>query len=310
MLVMANRLRKTIVLGIVIAAICVLGSCRKDLYYSNSDIDGPQVYINAMWPSDLTTIPSGIRAIFYPTAGGTPIVRNILPAGGYVAIPKGTYNVVLFNNDTEYVKLYNTDTDSTLEARTTTILASAKVKSFPSQDIVNLPDSFYSYKIKNFNVTGNSLPDILSAPLQNKVKFFNVRVNIGGTGGVSYVSSATGYISGLYGSFFPGLDTYPSTNSAITFNFSNKGADYLQGTVSTFGVNCLSGNTQMFKSSLTLTDGRTLEYDCDITSLLNIDLSKPNQVVTIPGTIDVSAGSSSGFNVNVNDWGNSTSVDI
>lgn len=307
---MTSKIMKyAVMLCAFISLSVITGGCRKDLYYGSEDGEGHLVEVDITWPAGITP-PEGARAIFYPTGGGTPLVYNISASGEKVSVPEGTYNVVLFNNDTEYVKLYETNTESTLEARTTTVVKSGEMKSFPSQNIVNMPDEFYSYKIDNFQVTSGSTPDVLKATPAARVKTFKVKVVVGGTGGMSCVSSATGYISTVYGSYFPGTETYPTTGSAIYFSFDNKQSTYMEGTVRTFGVNTSGGNTQMFKIVLTLTDGSTATYECDISSQLSVDLSSGEVVVLIPTTINVSAGNPSGFTVTVNSWGDSSDVDI
>lgn len=296
---MKNYTRALVVLSMLSL---VLGGCRKELYYGQ-DSDNPTVDIKMTWPSGITT-PDGVRAIFYPIAGGTPLVYNISSTEEKVIVPEGTYNVVLFNNDTEYVKLYNTSEESTLEAKTTTVAKSGTLKSFPTEDVVNMPDMFYSCKAENFTVSRTS-SNILEASPKVRVKTFKVRVNVTGSGGMTSVSSATGFISDVYGSFFPGSETYPTTSSAIYFDFDDKESDHMVGTVRTFGINNSGGNKQSFKLLISLTDGNTVSYECDITDLLNVDLTKDDVVITIPITINIAANTSSGFNVTVSDWNNS-----
>lgn len=309
MVMKKKRMRTVVMFYALVSLLLITGSCRKELYYGQENGEGHTVEVDITWPSGITA-PEGARVLFYPKDGGSPLVYNISASGDKVCVPEGTYDVVLFNNDTEYVKLYETAAESTLEARTTTVVKSGEMKSFPSQDIVNMPDLFYSYKINNFRVTSGSASDILKATPQPRVKTFKVKVLVGGTGGMSCVSSGTGFISTVYGSYFPGTEAYPTTDSAIYFNFDNKQSTYMEGTVRTFGIDTSTGKTQIFKLVLTLTDGSTTAYECDITNQLNVDLSTGEVLVTIPTTINISAGTPSGFNVTVTGWDDSTDVNL
>ena len=308
-----KKTRRTLLAAIT--AVCVTAilatGCRKDLYYEEGG-DTHKVQINITWPSGITS-PEGARAIFYPLGGGTPLIYNLSPSGGEVSVPAGRYNVVLFNNDTEYVKLYNDGKDSTLEARTTALVKATKGTAFPSEDIVNMPDMFYSCKADSFNVTAGTSDDVLNASPVARVKSFRVRVFVSGTAGMSGVSSAEGYISNAYGSYFPGMEKYPAAGAIIPFGFSDMESDHMDAPVRTFGVLPSSaGNIQMLRLAVTLTDGTVSTYEYDITGQLNVDLSKGDVVVTIPDKIDISPSGTtpSGFNVTVKGWGDATNVEL
>lgn len=299
----------------VFAAACVIAvmasGCRKDLYYEESG-ESHRVEINITWPSGIGT-PEGARAVFYPLGGGTPLIYNLSSSGGEVSVPAGRYNVVLFNNDTEYVKLYNDGKDSTLEARTTALVKSTKGSAFPSEDIVNMPDLFYSCKADSFTVTAGTSDDVLNASPVSRVKAFKIRVFVSGSAGMSGVSSAVGYISNVYGSYFPGIETFPASGSIIQCSFSDKESDHMDAPVRTFGILPLSGgNPEMLRLEVTQTDGTISTYEYDIANQLNVDLSKGDVVVVIPDKIDVSpsATTPSGFNVTVNGWGDATNVEL
>jgi hypothetical protein len=303
---MIKKLKNSLLLCALILLSIITSSCRKELYYGEES-GGHMVKVKVAWPTDVAT-PEGVRAIFYPSDGGTPRVYNISPTGEDIYVPSGTYTVVLFNNDTEYVKLYNSDKTATLEARTLVVQKSGIMKSFPSQDIVNMPEMFYSYKIDKFQVTDGDTPDVLDASPLAKVKTFKIRVKIGGTGGIKYVSSGTGFLSGVCGSYFPATDLYPTASSAIYFDFSEKGTDYIDATVRTFGINATGTSPQeSFRLLLTLINGKVITYDCDLTSQLKVDLNA-NVIIIIPATVDVpEIYSGSGFDAHVKDWDNTDS---
>jgi len=308
-----QRIRFFKVFGILVMSIMVAAVTGCSNGHSPNDEGRHNVLINVTWPSGIN-VPAGVRAIFYPIGGGTPIVYNLPASGGKADLSIGTYRVVLFNNDTEYVILNNTDNDSTLEAYTSEQSKASGSSSFPSENVVNMPDMFYSCKVNAFTVKSDSISEMLNVAPKARVDSFVVRVYIGGKTGVAGISSATGYISNVYGSFFPGTETYPKIGSIIPSVFNDKESNYIDATVRTFGVMSASNdNAQTFRLSITLTNDSTISYDWDITKQLNTDLSKGNVMVTIPDEVDISSSSSSspsGFSVTVTGWGDPINVNM
>jgi len=296
-----NTMIQNIKKGVVASAmmlLCLLASgCRKDLYYDETT---KTVEINVTW-SDSVTVPESVRAIFYPTDGSTPSVFNISATGGTVQVPMGEYTVLLFNNDTEYIKLQNSESLSTIEAYTSLLLKAGDTKSFPEQNIVNMPDLFYASLLQSYKLTADEASTVIEMTPQAKVSDFEVLIQVIG---IENVSSATGYMSGVAGSYFPGLDSLPVTSSAIAFDFGQESTNYISATVRTFGMSRTEPQENIFRLYLTLINGETEYYDFDVTDQLKVDLSA-DVIVTIPDSIvveDVSSSTGSGFNATVDDW--------
>ncbi|MDD2756882.1 MAG: DUF5119 domain-containing protein [Methanothrix sp.] len=297
-------MRKVVFVSILVFLCLSASSCRKDLYYDGTT---QTVDINVLWP-DTITVPEGVRAIFFPTDGSTPHVYNLSATGGSVLVPVGEYTVLLFNNDTEYARLQNTESLSTIEAYTSLLLKAGDTKSFPEQNIVNMPDMFYTYLLKDYQVLGNGTSaDIEAAP---KARVFDSRILVKIVG-LKNVSSSRGYISGVAGSYFPGKDSLPVTSSAVAFDFGQKSSNYISAIMRIFGMSRTLPQQNIFRLSLTLINGENKYYDFNITDQLKVDLST-GLVITIADSIvveDVYGNTGSGFNATVNDWTN-TDADV
>lgn len=302
---MIRNIEKGVFASIMVLLCILTTGCRKDLYYDGVT---KSVTIKVTW-TDTTAVPEGVRAIFYPTDGSMPHIYNIPAMGGAVTVPEGEYTVLLFNNDTEYAKLQNQENLSSIEAYTSLLLKAEKSKSFPEQNIVNMPDMFYTYMQKDYRVKEDSTSTVIQAMPEAKVFRFEVLVQITG---LKNVSSATGYVSGVAGSYFPGLDSLPVPSSAIAFDFGQKDSHSISAIVRTFGMSGTKPQKNILRLSLTLINGDSKSYDFDITDQLKADIKTSRVVVTIPDTIvveDVSGSTGSGFNATVHDWTN-TNTDV
>jgi len=295
---MIQHIKKNVLASVMVLLCLLTSSCRKDLYYDGATTH--TVNIHVTWP-DTVTVPESMRAIFYPTDGTSPHVYNISATGGSVLVPTGTYTVLLFNNDTEYVKEQNTESLSTIEAFTSLVLKAGKTKGFPEQNIVNMPDMFHSYLLKDYQVKEDQTPADIEATPQARVFDFQVIVHIMG---LKNVSSAGGYISGVAGSYFPGKDSLPVSSSAVAFEFGQKSSDYISATARVFGMSRTQPQQNIFRLSLKLINGESKYYDFDVTDQLKVDLNT-NVVVTISDMIvveDVPGDTGSGFGATVHDW--------
>ena len=247
--------------------------------------------------------PEGIRAIFYPADGSDARVFNISPTGGTVRVPSGSYTVLLFNNDTEYIRVQNDGSLSAIEAYTSLLLKAGKTKGFPEQNIVNMPDLFYICLLKNVAVSSESSSSGTTINAEPEARVFNMEMQVK-VNGLANVSSAIGYLSGVAGSYFPGKDSIPETSSAIAFDFGKKDSEHISAAVRTFGISGTEPQENIFRLSLTLINGENMTCDFTITDQLEVDL-KAGVVVVIPDPVvvnDVSGDTGSGFNAIVDEW--------
>ena len=284
------------------------GSCRKDIYYDDNTYESVNVHVS--WP-DTITPPEGMRAIFYPADGSDARVFNISPNGGSVRVPSGDYDVFLFNNDTEYIRLQNTGSLSTIEAYTSLLLKAGKTKGFPEQNIVNMPDLFYACLLENVRISSETSSSGATIEAEPEVRVFNIEVLVKIIG-IENVSAAIGYLSGVAGSYFPGKDSIPETSSAIAFDFGKKDSEHISAAVRTFGVSGTQPQENIFRLYLTLINGENMTCDFNITDQMKVDLKANVVVISIPDPIvvdNVSENTGSGFGAIVDDW-DEVGVDI
>lgn len=316
---MIGTMRKIFHKNIYSTALCIfcimISGCRKELYYEAVS----PVTINVTWPDGIS-IPEGVRVIFYNEEGEGHYVFNIPSNGGTVNVPKGKYSVLMFNNDTEYIAIRNVERISTIQAYTSLLIKAGNTRGFPLQSIVNTPDLFYRYLQTGYNVNDNTSSVFIQAAPLCKVSNYTIKVLLIGS---QYVSSGTGYLSGLAGSYYPGLDSLAATSSAVMTDLGLKGADTLVFKINTFGISKAESRENIFRVSLTLINDSTRDFDFNITEALNASLNELNKTKTDIGvrveinlsdTIKVepvtTGGTSSGFSTTVTDWKEPDNVEI
>jgi hypothetical protein len=316
---MIGTMRKIFHKNIYSTALCIfcimISGCRKELYYEAVS----PVTISVTWPDGIS-IPEGVRVIFYNEEGEGHYVFNIPSNGGTVNVPKGKYSVLMFNNDTEYIAIRNVERISTIQAYTSLLIKAGNTRGFPLQSIVNTPDLFYRYLQTGYNVNDNTSSVFIQAAPLCKVSNYTIKVLLIGS---QYVSSGTGYLSGLAGSYYPGLDSLAATSSAVMADLGLKGADTLVFKINTFGISKAASRENIFRVSLTLINDSTRDFDFNITEALNASLNELNKTKTDIGvkveiilsdTIKVepvtTGGTSSGFSTTVTDWKEPDNVEI
>ena len=307
---MTRNTEKGVFASLMVLLLCLLATgCRKDLYYDGIT---RSVTIRVTWAAT-DTVPEGMRAIFYPTDGSTPHIYNIPVTGSTLTVPVGEYTVLLFNNDTEYTQLQNQESLSSIEAYTSLLVKAKKSKSFPEQNIVEQPDMFYTYLLKDFQVKEDLTPATIEATPVARVFDVDILVHVTGIGNVT---SAKGYLSGIAGTYYPGLDSLPVLSSAIPFTFGQKGSsDYITTSVRVFGMSGTTPSENIFQLTLTQrgSSARTFIYSWDIADQLKADL-KTHVVVTINDSTLVipipTDTTSSGFDVHIKPWPKDTIIPI
>lgn len=108
----------------MVAAIVALSftSCEhKDLCYQHPH--GIKLEVEFNWENAPEAAPGGMCLFFYPEDGGKPRRFDVAKDGGNVYLEVGKYNVVIYNNDSEYVRYsYSNYFDHMLYTRESGIL--------------------------------------------------------------------------------------------------------------------------------------------------------------------------------------------
>lgn len=232
-------------------------SCRKDLCYdhnhaANVDIaygynkdwcthQDPSLILDPEWEMDWETIlpkePDGVRLITYPHYQGiTGQTYNMTPQGGKIQMSSGMYNMLFYNNDTEYIIFNGSGHETMATTRTQTRVSYSKL--YPDEVTVNSPDLLYAaffdeLEIEESDIGETKIQKTLDVQLSPRVFSYIVRIQF--KAGLEYVALARGALSGMSGSV--NLATGNTTDDPVTLFFECSRKQYGWETIfRSFGV--------------------------------------------------------------------------
>ncbi|MGL5684136.1 MAG: DUF5119 domain-containing protein [Marinifilaceae bacterium] len=316
--------------------LCLICGCeRRELDYSYKDLAELNVLFD--W-SKAGINPKAATVLFYRKGYDTPIVHLTNFDLSEVHLPKGVYNIIGFNETTDgfdNVAFREINDYNTLEAYAKPLIVRSKGV---ADDFVENPDTLGAYTILNFSVTEEMIEKTKLRAAGNEmieekdtVKLYPERVIataevIVHVKGLNNIYTAKGAIYGFSNSVKLLAKEYTNNTSSHIVNFTT--ATYygdsekdgiLQGKLTLFELP--SGKNVIFRFSSLLVDVDHTPYikDVDITSMITkvrhtynnhyiIEVgTRENPVITPP---DVDHGPESGFNPDVDDWGDPEDIFI
>lgn len=275
------------------------------------------------WPSHFTYTydelrpakPSGLRVINYNEDGDSNI-HNIGPDGGVVNLYEGLNDILLYNNDTEYIIFSkvtnNASTRATTRATTRTrTRATYKGSEFvkEKEETMTPPDILYA------NYYEGVYQDKVQEPTDFRVKLhplvFTYKVRYEFSEGLEYVALARGALSGMAESVL--MNTGETSDKGSTLLFDCEMTDYgANALVNSFGIPGFpnlnyvksTGHVHALNLEILLKNGKLITMDFNVTDQVQ---KQPHGGVIIVSDIVVKKEDgmqgSGAFDVEVNEWG-------
>lgn len=263
--------------------------------------------------------PEGLRVQMYGADGGGSIA-NIAPEGGLVRMSPGVYSLLLYNNDTEYIVFDQLASFATARATTRSrSRASYRGNSYvegEEENTVNQPDMLYGSYVESYTAERRAETDQMAVTMRPLVFTYLVRFEF--SHGLEYVALARGALAGMAGAVW--LNSGSTSEDAATVLFDCTLASFgAQAAVRSFGVPGFTGGGYATKAQrryalnleVRLRNGKILSFDFDVTGQV---ASQPQGgVITVTG-IEIpdeeGGGGGSGFDVNVDDWGEFEDIEL
>lgn len=282
---------------------------------------------SASWPDSFAVdynslrpaTPSGLRALIYNTDGTNDMV-NLPPSGGNILMSEGEHSLLFYNNDTEYIVFDNLETYALAKARTRTRTRSTYMGNeyleTQSENTVAPPDVLYGHYIKSYTPHKTLTPEELDVTMRPLVFTYLVRYEF--SHGLQYVALARGALAGMAGSVFLN-DGHTSSEQATLLYDCTLQPFGSQAIVNSFGIpdypngdyNTRADHKYGLNLEVRLKNGKLLTFDFDVTDQL---AKQPHGGVIIVKDIEVSdedgKGGSSGFDVDVDGWGDYEDIDL
>lgn len=214
------------VLGIMMFSACE----HKELCYEHSS--ETKIYVSFSWKQLDGNRPSDMRLFFYPlnTSNRLPVIFDLPDAGGFIILPKGEYEVICFNVDTENILQKNESDIRTLEL-TTHENEWRKKKS--NTTTMNPPEFLCRDYKERIRIGMNGDNTLLFSPRQAVSR---LTFEITGIRNLEYAKGARGTLSGVASSLFVGSNRYSSEANAIAFDAKKEENRILTGTFYFFGI--------------------------------------------------------------------------
>ncbi|AVM52963.1 uncharacterized protein DUF5119 [Bacteroides zoogleoformans] len=230
---------------IVTLTLLFFASCRhKELCYGHPH--GQTVRLVFDWRY-INDVPGAMRVFFYPVNNSRrtePYVFDVSALtraeGSEIFLEEGTYQVVSFNIDTEYILYRKENSHSEFEAytqgRTLTLNSSQGGKtSTKTLSLVGTPDWMCRASLDEVHigsVQGESPKQIVLTPRSAVSKF---TCEVRGIKNPGRVKGVIGTLSGVAGSLFMGTGTFPAAPSTVYFDGEMEGG-VVRGNFLVFGL--------------------------------------------------------------------------
>ena len=257
----------------------ILASCSRRELLDGFPVVTVQVTFDWSGIDEASSLPEGMRMVFYPKDVGRDKVDVLLPVdGGEVELPLGNYSVVAYNYDTEVVNIRGDESYETIEAYTGT----CRVGATGTEKMVWEPDALYVVNIDQLEIKENE--GVLQLPLQPKgiVKTYPFSLK---AKGLNNVASAWGSVDGMAECYFLGKARGVCRQSSVYFD-AGKSSEAIEGNFSTFGppdeAVSRAGREIMMTVKLMKVDRSVQEVKLDITQVV-IPSQEGSGTVSPPG---------------------------
>lgn len=255
--------------------------------------------------------PSGLRVVNYNLAGQYDM-HNISSDGGIVRLHEGYNDILVYNNDTEYIIFTRQDNGASTSAATRTrTRASYTGNEYANEgeETITPPDMLFSNYIKGYNAERVQIPEDINVTLHPLVFTYKIRYEF--ESGLNYVAMTRGALSGMARSVL--MNTGTTSAESATLLYDCEMTDFgSRALVNSFGVpgypnsNYLTklGHKHALNLEVMLRNGNTLVYEFDVTDQVQ---SQPHGgVIVVKGIVvddEIGQQGSGAFDVEVKGWG-------
>jgi len=263
--------------------------------------------------------PSGIRAQVY-TDGRDNEVTNIAADGGIVNMTPGEHQILLYNNDTEYI-VFN-DIDSSIQASATTrtrsratYIGNSALEHRQKEATVNPPDYLFGHYIDGYRAEKTQVAPVAEVTMKPLVFRYLVRYRF--DHGLQYVGLGRGALAGMAASVYLTDGHTGSDEVTVLYDCAVKPWG-VEAVVNTFGVPnypnpeySRADNAFGLNLEVRLTNGHMLNFDFDVTDQIR---AQPRGGVIEVGGISIpdelGKEDSGSFDVDIDGWGEYVDIGI
>ena len=264
--------------------------------------------------------PEGVRIHTYNEEDKTETVRNVGASGASVRFNnEGTYSVLFYNNDTEYIVFQGMESFQSALATTRGVSRSSYtgnslLERNSEETTVNPPDMLYGAYKKEMYVKRSTQTDTLDVTMHPLVFTYLIRYEI--SVGAELVALARGALAGMAKGVNLGNGCTSQEDATVMFDCTVE-AFGAQALVKSFGIPDYpnpnySRNSRQYGLNLEvrLKNGTTQQFEFDVTDQIE---KQPNGGVVVVKGIGITEQEETGgggFDIGVEGWGDAIDVPL
>ena len=265
--------------------------------------------------------PEGVRVHIFNEDDRTETVRNLTKQNATIRFnQEGHYDMLFYNNDTEYIvfeglESFNTASATTRGITRSTYRGNSLMTRATKEVTVNPPDMLFGAYMNDIYVTKSTQADTMKVTLKPLVFTYLIRYEI--AKGAELVSLARGALAGMAKGVNLGNGRTSVEDATVMFDCDKLGEFGAQALVKSFGIpdypnpNYSRGPRQYcLNLEVRLTNGKTQQFEFDITEQME---KQPHGGVIVVSGIEIDSNTASGgggFNVDVDGWGDAVDVPL
>lgn len=259
-------------------------------------------------------VPDNVRVMAYSVDTGAKVMEDYLPvSGGFIDLPVGTYDFVVYGLGTETVRVSGTDVISHIEASTSELGAQIGIRTkdgTPKSEEVNInfpiryePDHLFVGKLAGVYIPARAG---VSETVHIKMDFASIvetwtfvaeKVT-----GVENISTINCYITGQVPSRYIWDMRTPSDACAIPFSAApGKSEGTLVGEFNTFGRHPLYKSSVFLNITIQNDSGSLYQWIFNVTEQFEDPLNT-DHVIRVDRPIIIPMGDEGGFSPSLNEW--------
>lgn len=264
--------------------------------------------------------PDGLRVRVY-NADGSDNIINIAPEGDIVYMRPGRHSLLFYNNDTEYIVFDQMQSFASAKATTRTrtrasYIGNSFMRAPSEENTVSPPDMLYGSYLESYMVERTTETAVLPVTMHTLVYTYLVRYEF--AHGQEYVSLARGALAGMAQAVW--LNSGRTSKEAATILYDCTVEDYgMQALVRSFGIPDFPNDryetrgdyTYALNLEVRLKNGKVKTFDFDVTDQV---AAQPQGGVIVVKDIVITdeegKPGGSGFEVDVNDWGEYEDIEL
>lgn len=310
-----RRLFPAFVLPVLLSAFV---SCREELCYNHFG----EAEVCFQWPGTSPSepfFPEGVTMLVYGDDSDRPTENFISPTGGNVGFGSGkARSILVYNNDTENIRFFGFSLPTTAYATSTPAGRSVPAgvrRLHPDEPALNPPDILYAAYIESLPDLGSHEKLDLSFDMRKLVNDYEITYEF--EYGGNRVVLARGALAGMAETVLLHNGATPQGGATLLYDCDLVGHN-VRASVPSFGVPGYPGNGTAVRTSsrhtlqleVKLVNGKVKELVFDVTDQLS---GQPRGgVIHVSGLRieDNESSSDSGFDADVDDWGNNEEIDL